>query len=105
MWIDGPGSAVNTISRKWADDLKEHKESFKYGHCGLEFSRSVSVETTTLEQLIKSYGMPFFIKIDVEGHELSVLRGLQTPSHTCRSRSICALSGKKASDVSSNCAN
>src|SRR5580658_2712333 len=35
MWIDGPGSAVNTISRKWADHLKEGKDGFKYGHCGL----------------------------------------------------------------------
>jgi FkbM family methyltransferase len=79
MWIDGPGSAVNTMSRKWADELKEHKESFQHGHCGLEFSQSVSVATTTVEDLISSHGMPLFIKIDVEGHELSVLRGLQCP--------------------------
>ena len=79
MWIDGPGSAVNTISRKWADELKEHKESFKHGHCGLEFSRSERVETTTVEELMNLYGVPYFIKIDVEGHELSVLRGLRRP--------------------------
>jgi FkbM family methyltransferase len=79
MWIDGPGSAVNTISRKWADQLKENKQSFKYGHCGLEFSRSEQVKTTTVEDLIKLHGIPFFIKIDVEGHELSVLSGMQRP--------------------------
>jgi FkbM family methyltransferase len=79
MWIDGPGSAVNTISRKWADQLKENKQSFKYGHCGLEFSHSESVETTTVEELIKLQGAPFFIKIDVEGHELNVLLGLLRP--------------------------
>lgn len=79
MWIDGPGSAVNTISRKWADELKENKQNFKHGHCGLEFSRSEQVETTTVEDLIKLHGVPYFIKIDVEGHELSVLRGLQRP--------------------------
>ena len=77
MWIDGPGSAVNTISRKWANELKEHKESFKHGHCGLDFSRSEQVETTTVEELMKLHGVPYFIKIDVEGHELSVLRGMQ----------------------------
>jgi FkbM family methyltransferase len=79
MWIDGPGSAVNTISRKWADELKEHKREFKHGHYGLDFSRSEQVETTTVEELITLHGVPFFIKIDVEGHELSVLRGLQRP--------------------------
>ena len=79
MWIDGPGSAVNTISRKWADELKENKQSFRYGHCGLDFSRSALVETTTIEELIHLHGVPFFIKIDVEGHELSVLAGMQRP--------------------------
>lgn len=79
MWIDGPGSAVNTISRKWADHLKEDKQSFKYGHCGLEFSSSKPVETTTVEQMMNLHGVPFFIKIDVEGHELSVLQGIRRP--------------------------
>jgi FkbM family methyltransferase len=79
MWIDGPGSAVNTISRKWADELKEHKQDFKHGHYGLDFSRSEQVETTTVEELIRVHGLPYFIKIDVEGHELSVLSGLQRP--------------------------
>ena len=79
MWIDGPGSAVNTISRKWADHLKERKESFQYGHCGLEFASSKSVETTTVEHLVNLHGVPFFLKIDVEGHELSVLLGMRRP--------------------------
>jgi hypothetical protein len=36
------------------------------------------VETITLEQMISTYGRPFYIKIDVEGYELNVLKGLQT---------------------------
>jgi FkbM family methyltransferase len=79
MWIDGPGSAVNTMSRKWADHLKGNKDSFRHGHFGLEFSQSKSVETTTIGDLVKLYGSPFFIKIDVEGHELGVLRGMPKP--------------------------
>lgn len=79
MWIDGPGSAVNTMDPRWADHLKESKESFKYAHCGLEFSHSRTVETTTVEELVNLYGVPYFVKIDVEGHELSVIRGMRRP--------------------------
>jgi hypothetical protein len=35
------------------------------------------VETTTIDQLVEQQGTPFFIKIDVEGHELKVLRGMR----------------------------
>jgi FkbM family methyltransferase len=79
MWIDGPGSAVNTFSRKWAKHLMEHKESFKYTHYGMNFSESRLVGTTTISDLVRCHGLPFFIKIDVEGHELSVLHGMQLP--------------------------
>lgn len=79
MLIDGPASAVNTMSRKWAEGLKKNKASFAHGHCGLEFTEAKSVQTTTLEELIASNGVPFFVKIDIEGHELSALRGLHRP--------------------------
>lgn len=79
MWIDGPGSALNTLSDKWADTLRGHKERFSNSLDVLEFAGKRSVETTTLEQLMAEYGLPFFVKIDVEGHELNVLRGLRRP--------------------------
>jgi FkbM family methyltransferase len=79
MWIDGPGSAVNTLSPKWADALKGNKARHACGHCGLEFAKHRAVETTTLEHLIAEYGRPRFIKIDVEGCELNVITGLRQP--------------------------
>ena len=36
----------------------------------------ILVEMTTLDELIKAYGLPSYIKIDVEGYELDVLMGL-----------------------------
>jgi hypothetical protein len=36
MLIDGPGSAVNTMSPKWAESLKKNRATFAYGHCGPE---------------------------------------------------------------------
>ena len=77
MWIDGPGSAVNTLSQKWATTLRGNKTRHTYGHCGLDFVQRKAVETTTLEELIAEHGRPLFIKIDVEGYELNVIRGLR----------------------------
>jgi FkbM family methyltransferase len=79
MWIDGPGSAVNTLSQKWATTLKANRARQTYRHCGLDFARHKIIETTTVEQLISAHGVPIFIKIDVEGYELNVIRGLQRP--------------------------
>jgi FkbM family methyltransferase len=79
MWVDGPGSAVNTLSQKWATTLKGNKARHTYEHCGLDFVQHRTVETTTLEELIGLYGRPIFIKIDVEGYELNVIRGLRLP--------------------------
>jgi FkbM family methyltransferase len=76
MWIDEPGSAKNTFSRKWVDTLRV--DGVRFGH-PLSFRAHKDVTTTTLEQLCVRNGTPFFIKIDVEGHELSVLRGLRRP--------------------------
>jgi len=76
MWIDAPGSAKNTLSQKWVETLR--RDENRFGH-RLDFPQQKEVETITLEQLITTHGLPFFVKIDVEGHEPSVLRGLQRP--------------------------
>jgi FkbM family methyltransferase len=76
MWIDAPGSAKNTLSQKWAEVLRG--DDSRFGE-KLTFGRSKNVETVSMEELIRQYGSPFFVKIDVEGHELSVLRGLRRP--------------------------
>jgi len=73
--IDEPGSAKNTLNQKWVDTLRS--DPSRFGKT-LAFEEHREVETITLEQLMRSYGRPYYVKIDVEGHELSVLRGMKT---------------------------
>lgn len=76
MFVESAGSALNTLSPKWADRLRNDETRF-----GRHFSFAAKkvVETTTLECLIARHGLPSYIKIDVEGHELNVLQGLKRP--------------------------
>lgn len=76
MWIDTPGGAKNTLSQKWAESLQSQDERFGER---LSFENRREVETVSINQLVVAQGSPYFIKIDVEGHELSVLKGLATP--------------------------
>jgi FkbM family methyltransferase len=76
MWIDAPGSAKNTFSKKWVETLKHDPSRFGKR---LDFAQQKTIATVTLEQLIATHGRPFFVKIDVEGSEPSVLRGLKSP--------------------------
>jgi len=76
LYIDEPGGAKNTLSRKWVDTLRE--DASRFGHT-MTFGESREVQTTTLDDLVNAHGNPLFIKIDVEGHEPEVLRGLHRP--------------------------
>jgi FkbM family methyltransferase len=74
FYIHHPGSAVNTLSAKWKELLETDNK--KKWNQQISFSDVVKTETTTLDILISKYGVPDFIKIDVEGSESLVLQGL-----------------------------
>jgi FkbM family methyltransferase len=76
IWTDAPGSAKNTLSRKWVELLRNDDRRFG---ARLAFGNRQDIETLRIETLISRYGEPFFIKIDVEGYEPRVLRGLDRP--------------------------
>jgi FkbM family methyltransferase len=66
-------STISSFSREWINAVKE--ERFKE----YNWDKVVETEMTTLDKLIQEYGVPVFIKIDVEGYELEVLKGLNSP--------------------------
>lgn len=66
-------SLISSFSKSHVDQMQEDR--FK----GANWDKTVDIEMTTLDQLIKKYGVPDFCKIDVEGYEYDVLKGLSQP--------------------------
>lgn len=79
-----PGRAALSVSRlhptvsSLAPGFAERMAAVPgFGH--VRWDAVETVDVTTLDLLIGEYGLPRFIKIDVEGHEAEVLRGLGQP--------------------------
>lgn len=74
LHIHHDASAFNTLSDRWMKLLEDDNK--KKWNEKISFAQSKTVLTTTLDNLISKYGTPDFIKIDVEGFEEWVLKGL-----------------------------
>ena len=64
---------ISSMSKEFIDTVS--KERFK----GYSWPRKIEVNVDTLDSMITKYGQPNYIKIDVEGYEFNVLKGLTTP--------------------------
>lgn len=65
----GAHSGHSTLSSTWMERASETNNVYRW-------KRAVTVPVTTLDRLRREYGTPDFIKIDVEGYEASVFRGM-----------------------------
>src|SRR5271157_163822 len=65
---------LSSLSPSWIDAVKKSGR-FSCHSWGDPYP----VGMTTLDRLIKIFGVPSFVKIDVEGYEFEVLKGLSSP--------------------------
>ena len=54
--------------------LSEHWKKGRFSN--LKWEKEIEIEITTLDHLINTFGEPDYIKVDVEGFELNVIKGL-----------------------------
>ena len=71
MAVSRATPTVSTFSRPFIAEVQAH-ERWR----GVAWDDRVTIEVQTLDQLIARHGLPRFCKIDVEGFEAEVLRGL-----------------------------
>ncbi len=72
MYVSG-STLISSFSKDHVDMMQEDR--FK----GADWGKTIEIEMTTLDTLIDEYGTPAFCKIDVEGYEYDVLKGLTKP--------------------------
>lgn len=66
-------SLISSFNKDYIDSVKDDR--FK----GANWEPAGELEMTTIDKLIDKYGVPAFCKIDVEGFEQQVLKGLSRP--------------------------
>ncbi len=74
LHVSTASPTLATLSAGWVEQA-QHEPRFR----DVTWDRAVQVEVTTLDALIATHGAPRFCKIDVEGFEFDVLRGLTQP--------------------------
>lgn len=66
-------STLSTFSNDWIQKMGNDR------FAGYKWNDTIDVPVTTLDRVIGEYGLPKFCKIDVEGFELNVIKGLSHP--------------------------
>ena len=74
LYCDPVHPTLNTLSSDWIRTVKATTPFAR-----IHWTKECETEVLTLDTLIREYGVPDFCKIDVEGFELEVLKGLSVP--------------------------
>lgn len=74
-----PGTITLSICKN-ANTISTFSEKWKSGRfSSYQWDEQYDVPVVTLDKIVKKYGVPDFCKIDVEGFEFEVLKGLSSP--------------------------
>jgi len=73
--VSSRSPTVSTLADGWRAAIPARNPSFRR----VRWEEGVEVPVTTLDALIRRFGLPAFCKIDVEGYEAEVLEGLSVP--------------------------
>ena len=65
---------LSSMSNRWIESTTKSGRFSSYN-----WDKSIDVKIETLDNMINKFGVPAFIKIDVEGYEFEVLQGLSRP--------------------------
>ncbi len=74
-----PGTMTLSVCKS-ANTISTFSEKWKTGRfSAYQWNEQYEVPVKTLDEVVSQYGVPDFCKIDVEGFELEVLKGLSAP--------------------------
>ena len=68
LFVHDKDTSTSSFAEKWKT------EQYNDG----KWNKTINVSITTIDELIKEFGKPTFCKIDVEGFEVEVLKGLNS---------------------------
>jgi FkbM family methyltransferase len=68
---------LSSLSTEWIESVKKSGRFPEHS-----WNKKQVVQISTLDKLIEQFGVPSFIKIDVEGYEYQVIKGLSQPVRT-----------------------